>query len=379
MGKNVLISKSAEEIKAQLEASINILKELVAEKETDDEEKAEWIESIKKNENQLSEVYEERWFLVDKTDESKIIIDFWDKYSSNEVEEVIETDLQFISVTYDDSEKDNIMRLINYEGRTIIESCQDYCFIGKKKEYLVIEQLGYMLNKHWHEDNNRFFSILGSNSIQEVQEIYYLSEFNIIRVNSDFLYADKENYIGKILLQDDDYIIYENEEEFNGFIYGEFISEAKYSFLKYLGYGLFQYRTEELCGFIHVDDNVIVYDKNMISENSKLIWTKSEEDPCLVFHKDKKSFLSIYNSEINEWSDFSFDNVLEVKSEFVLNTILIGTDIKDNKTTIFVFNDGPFGLQSEPGSSEQDIYILYTIEGVDPKSIYENLFVLKQH
>ncbi len=376
MGKNILISKSAKEVKKELKAAIDTLKalkELVVDKKTDDEEKAEWIEVIKDLEEQIIEVDDERWFLVDKADESKIIIDFWKKYSSNEVAEEFQNGHQFISVMYEDSECNTVHKLIDLNGIEIVESCIDYYFIGKNEEYLVIEQLGYMLNKHWDKANETFFSILGSNSIQGVKYIDYLSEFNVISVNQNYLYDGKDKYLGKLVLQGDYYIIYENDDELQGFIYGEFISEAKYSYLKYLQYGLFQYKTDDLLGYIKVDETGMVYDKNMVSEKVKLISTRYD-DTCLVFYKDNKSFLSIYNSEINEWSDFSFDNVSEISPKFLSKTILIGSDIKDNKTTIFVFNDDSFASKPEEVDSENKLFITYTIEGTDWNSIYEYLF-----
>ena len=117
MGDNKLLLRKQEELISEINDAISALKTLIElSPDSKSEELNEWQDAIVKLEDELLEIDDDRWYLVAEEDNSKIKIDFWEKYETNEVEEINENGYRRTSQRNYGKENESIILFTGWRG-----------------------------------------------------------------------------------------------------------------------------------------------------------------------------------------------------------------------------------------------------------------------
>ena len=372
MGDNKLLLRKQEELISEINDAISALKTLIElSPDSKSEELNEWQDAIVKLEDELLEIDDDRWYLVAEEDNSKIKIDFWEKYETNEVEEINENGYHLIKVSYTDSNDTKCICLINFKtNRELVKKCKDWEFVGT---YIKILQSGYMIDKHNENRDVEYWSILNSDELEAINSIDFLDNHNIYLIDETELYDCQLEYIGSLTDLNksefaDEYLKFKTAENRYGLLHkGKIIIEPEfYSIKEDESNGWFDFNVfkavkmdKKTISILFFSEGRLMFQKDLVLDSLQVLEINFN---YLLFYTKKGEYLAatFFDNTIKREEEFFFDNIFQL--QFIgIDNIFCGVNKSDKKITIFIDSHS-----SDSDNSMSKFY--YVIDGTDVKN-----------
>jgi len=356
MEENILLIREKDELIAEKKEEIEALKELISDPTSDatEEELEEWKRYIERIENEIDFIDDDRVFLVNKFDNSKIVVDFWQEYESNDIHEINKNGFHLIEIPRDHPEEGESCTLLDFNGYIEVEYYLEYGFVGQEIKVL---QTGSMLDLPYNRDVE-FWSIVGSDVISFAQSIEYIEEHFIYLVNETRCYNNYLEYIGEKIESkylSDEYLIFIAENKKLGVLLkGEILIEPEYSLITpdtdFDEFDIFITKKKGLVGIYVYFDNKLFYQKEFEGKKLELFDVIDNRTFLILIKSEEILNVIIYNKYSNEENQFAVDEFFQVDAPFISDvTIFCGINYIENNTMLFLsrFRSSeifPFGI-----------------------------------
>lgn len=370
MEQNILLHRTMEELILEKQEAIDLLKELFADKSLDNtpEELLELKTWIEKLEKEIDKIDDDRYLLVNKDDNTIVAIDFWKNYQPNHVVDFNRNDYHLIEVSFTDKNDNVCICLMDFDGKEIVSKCKEYQFVGKE---IMILQTGDMRDTHYDSRDEEFWSIVGSDEIEQVKSIEYFEEYPIFLVNDTDCYDENLNLIGEKIKEDKlnaGYLRFMSEDKKMGiWSNGEVLLDPEYSSINhdtFDDYDFFITKKHEKQGIAIYLDNKLQYQEQFYADSITLLDANNSLFLIYTKRKDDKPLVIVYDRYSKKEGGFVFDDFFQMETIYLLteSAVFCGTNKALNSTTVILTCPVQFD------SSEKSSYC-YTLEGTDVKKI----------